>query len=170
MTVITEYTRGSVEASHAAVEVPGTDGVRLVLSYPATDDYLWDEYLSGAWESYRRHGAQAALDVPAVRDGVSTSLFYALVDGDGVVVGGVRAQGPYVCASQSHAMVEWTGNRALDAVRETIAARIPEGGGNEIGVGIPRVAIRREVVCCTGEGGVADDGATAVSFRAGHCR
>ena len=91
MTVITEYTRGSVEASHAAVEVPGTDGVRLVLSYPATDDYLWDEYLSGAWESYRRHGAQAALDVPAVRDGVSTSLFYALVDGDGVVVGGVRA-------------------------------------------------------------------------------
>ncbi len=127
MTVITEYTRGSVEASHAAVEVPGTDGVRLVLSYPATDDYLWDEYLSGAWESYRRHGAQAALDVPAMRDGVSTSLFYALVDGDGVVVGGVRAQGPYVCASQSHAMVEWTGNRALDAVRETIAARIPEG-------------------------------------------
>ncbi len=41
--------------------------------------------------------------------------------------GGVRAQGPYVCASQSHAVVEWAGNRGLDAVREAIATRIPDG-------------------------------------------
>lgn len=127
MTVITEYTLGSFDANCAAVEVPGTDGVRLVLSYPASDESLWEEYLYGAWESYGRYGAQAALDVSAVRDGVSTSLFYALVDVDGVVVGGVRAQGPYVCASQSHAIVEWTGNSGLDAVQEAIAARIPDG-------------------------------------------
>ena len=71
---------------------PTTDGVRLVLSHPAADENLWEEYLCGAWEAYERYGAQAALDVPAVRDGISTSLFYALVD-DGAVVGGVRAQG-----------------------------------------------------------------------------
>ena len=127
MTVITEYTLSSFDANCAAVEVPGTDGVRLVLSYPASDESLWEEYLYGAWESYGRYGAQAALDVSAVRDGVSTSLFYALVDVDGVVVGGVRAQGPYVCASQSHAVLEWAGNSGVDAVQEAIAARIPDG-------------------------------------------
>lgn len=126
MTAITEYTLGNFDANSAAVEVPDTDGVRLVLSHPAADENLWEEYLCGAWEAYERYGAQAALDVPAVRDGISTSLFYALVD-DGAVVGGVRAQGPYVCASQSHAVVEWAGNRGLDAVREAIATRIPDG-------------------------------------------
>ena len=91
MTAITEYTLGNFDANYAAVEVPDTDGVRLVLSHPAADENLWEEYLCGAWEAYERYGAQAALDVPAVRDGISTSLFYALVDDGGGRGRGTRA-------------------------------------------------------------------------------
>ncbi len=53
MTAITEYTLGSFDANYAAVEVPDTDGVRLVLSNPAADENLWEEYLCGAWEATR---------------------------------------------------------------------------------------------------------------------
>lgn len=122
MTAITEYTLGNFDANYAAVEVPDTDGVRLVLSHPAADENLWEEYLCGAWEAYERYGAQAALDVPAVRDGISTSLFYALVD-DGAVVGGVRAQGP-TSALLSHML--WSNGRATGVSTLYVRRSLPE--------------------------------------------
>ncbi|MDV8009544.1 hypothetical protein [Rhodococcus sp. IEGM 1318] len=110
----------------SAVKVAGTVGVEIVLSTPAADRNLWEEYLRGAFASYCRYGAQAALDLSTVREGTSTSLFYALVQ-EGNVIGGVRAQGPYTCASQSHALVEWAGNAGYAQVRDAITVRIPDG-------------------------------------------
>lgn len=126
MTAITEHTVSSTVLRSDTVEIPGTDGIVMIASTPATNRDMWEEYLRGAWAAYTKFGAQDALDVAEVRGGASTSLFYALVD-DGVVVGGVRAQGPYLCASQSHAVLEWEGNPAQKQVRDAITARIGEG-------------------------------------------
>ena len=128
MTVISQsrYTYESGVKTLGTVVISRLDGVELILSTPAADRGLWEEFLHGAYESYCQHGAQAALDLSAVREGTSTSLFYALVE-QGRVIGGVRAQGPYTCASQSHALVEWAGNAGYVQVRNAIAARILGG-------------------------------------------
>lgn len=128
MTVVSEneYTYEIGVEALGAVVISRIDGVELILSTPSADRGLWEEYLHGAYESYSRHGAQAALDISAVREGTSTSLFYALVE-EGRVIGGVRAQGPYTCASQSHALVEWAGNAGYARVRDAIAARVSDG-------------------------------------------
>ena len=55
---------------------------------------LWNEYLRGATESYRRHGVERALDVAAVREGADTAMFWATLDSTGRVIGGLRAKGP----------------------------------------------------------------------------
>jgi len=39
----------------------------LVMSQPSIDHELWLEYLRGAERSYRKHGVERALDVPAIR-------------------------------------------------------------------------------------------------------
>lgn len=125
MTVISgnEYKYEIGVKTLGAVVISRTDGVELICSTPSADRALWEEYLHGAFKSYCQHGAQAALDLSAVREGTSTSLFYALVD-EGRVIGGVRAQGPYTCASQSHALVEWAGNPGYVKVRDAIADRV----------------------------------------------
>jgi len=126
MTVSAEHVVDSSAFHSDTVVIPGTDGIAMIASTPAANRDMWEDYLRGAWAAYTKFGAQDALDVAEVRGGESTSLFYALVD-DGVVVGGVRAQGPYVCASQSHAVFEWEGNPAQKQVHAAITARIGEG-------------------------------------------
>jgi hypothetical protein len=101
--------------------------VTTVLSRPDTDPELWDEYLRGAVESYRRHGVERAIDVDAVREGSDTAMFWATLDSTGRVIGGVRAKGPLLSADDSHATVEWAGQPGLAAVRKMIDDRVPFG-------------------------------------------
>lgn len=102
-------------------------GCTLVMSTPATEPELWDDFVDGAMTSYRGHGAECAVDEDVLRDPAMTSLFLAAIDPDGMLVGGVRAQGPYVDAGQAHAVVEWAGQPGLAAVHKMIADRIPFG-------------------------------------------
>ncbi|MDX1874613.1 hypothetical protein SBI67_21045 [Mycolicibacterium sp. 120266] len=102
-------------------------GCTLVMSTPAAEPELWDDFVDGAMTSYRGHGAECAVDEGVLRDPAMTSLFLAAIDPDGILVGGVRAQGPYVDAGQAHAVVEWAGQPGLAAVHKMIADRIPFG-------------------------------------------
>jgi hypothetical protein len=102
-------------------------GCTLIASQPAADPDLWAEYLRGALRSYRKYGVERALDIGAIRNGVDTSLFFAAVDEAGRVVGGLRAKGPFRCADESHALIEWARRPGLRAVRDMIANRVPFG-------------------------------------------
>ena len=99
----------------------------MVLSTPELDRTLWRDYLAGAERSYERFGVQAALDVAAISDGVDTAMFWAMVDDEGRVIGGVRAKGPLTGADDSHAVVEWAGQPGLPMVRKMIDDRAPFG-------------------------------------------
>lgn len=99
----------------------------LVMSRPSDDEALWLEYLVGAERSYRRHGVSVALDVDAIRRADDTTLFWAVLDSTGRVVGGVRAIGPLTSPDDSHAVVEWSGQPSLPVVRKMIADRVPFG-------------------------------------------
>jgi hypothetical protein len=99
----------------------------LVASVPTSEPGLWAEYVRGARDSYSRHGVERALDLDSLRQPGETSLFLAALDDDGHMVAGVRAKGPYGAADESHALVEWSGQPGLPAVRKLIADRIPFG-------------------------------------------
>jgi hypothetical protein len=99
----------------------------LVMSQPTIDRDLWLEYLRGAAQSYRKHGVERALDLPAIRNGDDTAMFWATVDTDGRVIGGVRAKGPLKSADDSHAVIEWAGRPGLEDVRKMITDRVPFG-------------------------------------------
>ena len=99
----------------------------VAITRPTDNDVLWDEYLRGAARSYRRHGIEAAIDIDAIRRSGDTSLFWAMLDRTGTVVGGIRAIGPLTSADQTHAVAEWAGHPGLPAVRKMIADRLPFG-------------------------------------------
>ncbi|MGN7134918.1 hypothetical protein ACTHQY_16755 [Rhodococcoides corynebacterioides] len=102
-------------------------GTTLVMSTPAMDRALWEEYLDAADASYSRHGVSVALDAARVRDGRDTAVFFAAIDRSGTVVAGVRGQGPYLSARQSHALVEWEGNADRPKVEALISDRLQDG-------------------------------------------
>jgi hypothetical protein len=99
----------------------------VVVSTPRGDPDLWKDFLRGAERSYHKHRVERALDLDAFRDGADTAMFWATVDTDGRVIGGVRAIGPLTCADDSHAVVEWGGQPGLPAVRKMITDRLPFG-------------------------------------------
>lgn len=99
----------------------------LVVSQPSIDPALWTEYAAGAQRSYRKHGVECALDVPALRTGADTVMFCVVIDRPGKVVAGVRAKGPLRSADDSHAVVEWAGQPGQEAVRNMISDRVPFG-------------------------------------------
>lgn len=99
----------------------------LVISHPSADPALWSAYSSGAYRTFRERGVESALDIEALRSGADTIMFFAVVDDDGEVVGGLRAKGPLRYADDSHAVVEWAGHPGLQAVRNMITDRIPFG-------------------------------------------
>ena len=105
---------------------PGAE-CTVVLSTPSADPNLWQEYVTGAERSYRKHRVEKALDLAAFCDGADTAMFWAALDADGRVLGGVRARGPLTCADDSHAAVEWAGQRGQSAVRKMITDRLPFG-------------------------------------------
>ncbi|OAK56292.1 hypothetical protein A3K89_17385 [Rhodococcoides kyotonense] len=83
--------------------------------------------MEGAWESYTRHGVTAALDLDDVATGARTTLFYAVLDQAGRMLGGVRAQGPYGSVEQSHVLTEWAHSDGLAAVTAHLHRRLPHG-------------------------------------------
>ena len=100
---------------------------RIVLSTPSADPNLWQEYVTGAERSYRKHRVERALDLAAFRDGADTAMFWATLDANGRVLGGVRVREPLTCTDDAHAVVEWAGQRGLSAVRKMITDRLPFG-------------------------------------------
>jgi len=105
---------------------PDTD-CTLVISQPSTDRGLWAEYVLGAHRNYRKHGVECALDVDALRNGVDTIMFFAVIDDAGQMVAGVRGKGLLRSADDSHAVVEWAGQPGEEAVRNMINDRVPFG-------------------------------------------
>jgi hypothetical protein len=99
----------------------------LVLTQPSIDRRLWEEYAIGAHRSYRKHGVECALDNEALRSGVDTVMYLAVIDPTGRMVAGVRAKGPLRSAEDSHALVEWAGQPGEHSVRNMIADRVPFG-------------------------------------------
>ncbi|MFV8176317.1 hypothetical protein B7435_20110 [Mycolicibacterium peregrinum] len=99
----------------------------IVVARPLAERELWDEYVRGACSNYRKHSVEQALDLKALRTGDDTALFCVGINSSGKVVGGLRAKGPYRSVDESHAIVEWSGQPALDAVRKMIADRLPFG-------------------------------------------
>jgi len=102
-------------------------GRMFVVAQPAFAPELWSAYLDGARRSYRRHGVEGAVDFARVRSGASTSLFFAVVEPDGQVVGGMRVQGPYTHVEQAYAIREWAGREGTDELRRQIARRLDDG-------------------------------------------
>jgi hypothetical protein len=102
-------------------------GCWITAATPAAEPDLWDRYLQGALDSYRRHGLDWVLDVAAVRRAADTTLFFAAVDPEGRVVGGTRVVGPLRAPEESHALEEWKGNPGCAALRHMISNRLPFG-------------------------------------------
>lgn len=102
-------------------------GCWVAAATPQSEPELWDQYLEGALHSYRRHGLEWVLDVDAIRDGADTTLFFAVVDPKGRVVGGTRVVGPLRSPEDSHALEEWNGSPGRPVLRHMIANRIPFG-------------------------------------------
>jgi hypothetical protein len=102
-------------------------GCWVTAATPGGEPELWEQYLEGALNSYRRHGLEWVLDIDAVRDGADTALFFAAVDPAGRVVGGTRVVGPLQAPEDSHALEEWTDNPGRAVLRHMIANRLPFG-------------------------------------------
>jgi hypothetical protein len=102
-------------------------GCWIAASTPESEPELWDQYLDGAQQSYRRHGLEWVLNLDAIRDGADTTLFFAAVDPKGRVVGGTRVVGPLRSPEESHALEEWDGNPGRAMLRHMIANRLPFG-------------------------------------------
>jgi hypothetical protein len=102
-------------------------GCTLVISHPSADPGLWSEYSAGAYRSYCKHGVESALDAEALRSGADTIMFFAVVNDDEEVVGGLRAKGPLRSAADAHAVVEWADQPGQQAVQNMITDRIPFG-------------------------------------------
>jgi hypothetical protein len=102
-------------------------GCWIAASTPEAEPQLWNQYLEGALNSYRRHGLEWVLDLDAIQDGADTTLFFAAVDPKGRVVGGTRVVGPLRAPEESHALEEWKDSPGRAVLRHMIANRIPFG-------------------------------------------
>ena len=117
-------------------------GRLFVVARPAAQPELWAAYIDGAWLSYRQHGVEVAVDYERVRDGKSTALFFAAVEFDGRVVGGLRVQGPYTRVEQAYAVREWAGREGTDELCYQIAQRLDDGVIEIKAVWVERDAVR----------------------------
>ncbi|MBC7300756.1 MAG: hypothetical protein H5T78_07365 [Nocardia sp.] len=76
---------------------------------------------------YRHYGVESALDYTSMRDGESTAMFLAVVDAQGAVVGGLRAQGPHALVDEVDGLGPWIGTEGEAALRSEIARCIADG-------------------------------------------
>ena len=86
-------------------------GHLILITTPSDEPDLWEHYL----------------DLDQIQDVRSTSLFFVAFGSDGDMVGGVRSQGPYTDAGQSHAVLEWEGEPQQPLVHAMIEERLPFG-------------------------------------------
>ncbi|MGV9715892.1 MULTISPECIES: hypothetical protein [Rhodococcus] len=119
---------------------------RFITASPSSAPDIWHEYLDGALKAYTKFGAESALEYDRVVSGRSTALFSAALDEQGTVVGGLRAQGPFLSADESHALKEWQDAEQVARIRASIEAKVPfgiiEAKAAWIGEGVSR---RREL-------------------------
>ncbi|NMO01208.1 hypothetical protein HH308_08255 [Gordonia sp. TBRC 11910] len=99
----------------------------LVVGTPRSAPDVWRDYIDGAYRSYVARGVVTALEFERVRDGAGTSMFCAAVASNGDVVGGLRVQGPYLYADESHAVEEWAGQPDQGRLVDAIESRLSEG-------------------------------------------
>ncbi|MGU3431909.1 hypothetical protein ACNHUS_02725 [Actinomycetes bacterium M1A6_2h] len=99
----------------------------LVVATPSAAPELWSRYVDGAVRNYERHGVSVAIDMDELASGATTTLFFVVLDPDGRMLGGLRAQGPYTHIEQSHALVEWAHSDGLDLVESDLRTRLPHG-------------------------------------------
>jgi hypothetical protein len=99
----------------------------IVFAQPQIERALWNDYVRGAFENYRKHGVEKALDMDALQSGSDTILFASCVNNAGRVVAGLRARGPYRSADECHAILEWSGQPGQEAVRKMVTDRLPFG-------------------------------------------
>nr|WP_232017044.1 hypothetical protein [Gordonia insulae] len=102
-------------------------GYTVIAASPGAQRRLWLEYLRGAEEAYTRHGCAAALEFDKVVSGEGTELFFAVLDEDNEVRGGLRVQPRFDAAAQSHALQEWAGQPGQVQLVNAIEERL--GGG-----------------------------------------
>jgi hypothetical protein len=122
---------------------------RVVVTTPGTAPELWAAYLAEAERSYDAHGVAGVLDLDRVRDGRSTSLFFAAFAPDGRLVGGMRSQGPYTSPDEAHAVAEWDRDPAQPLVRAMVEDRLPFGVVESKTAWVAReLPGRRELVTC----------------------
>ncbi|OBB99612.1 MULTISPECIES: hypothetical protein [unclassified Gordonia (in: high G+C Gram-positive bacteria)] len=104
-----------------------TSDATMVVASPTIVPDLWRQYLDGAHAAYSARGVDDALDYDAISDGSSTTLFCAVLDTAGDIVGGLRVQGPYTLPHQSHAVTEWDGQPGQSELIRAIGARLAGG-------------------------------------------
>jgi hypothetical protein len=119
-------TDGCSDSRYWSFDTP-RNGYRVAVTTPTTAPDLWRRYLVEAEASYAAHGVADVLDLDRLRDGRSTSLFFAAFAPDGRLVGGIRAQGPYSDPDQAHAVATWEGDPAQARLRAMVAERLPLG-------------------------------------------
>ena len=102
-------------------------GYGVLVTTPDADPQRWREYLAGALRSYRAYGVETVLDFEQMRDGRTSSLLFVVLSDEGETVGGIRVQGPYTDAEESHAVAEWEGTPGQAAVRSMIEQRLQDG-------------------------------------------
>jgi hypothetical protein len=102
-------------------------GATMIFADPHALPELWHEYIDSAVVEYTARGVRSALEYERIRDGRDTTVFCAVLDPTGAVVGGLRVQGPYHDARQSHAIGEWAGQPGQDDLIAAINHRVPDG-------------------------------------------
>jgi hypothetical protein len=102
-------------------------GLRFEAHTPQYSPELWRSYLDGALERYRHYGVERALDLPSIRDGRSTSLFFVALNDAGAVMAGVRCHGPLARSADAHVLEEYRGYAGREQVRVLLEEWIPEG-------------------------------------------
>lgn len=100
---------------------------QLVVGTPRSTPLVWNRYVECAYASYAARGVEAAFEYESIRDGDGTMMFCAILDADDTVVGGLRVQGPYSSAYESHAMSEWTDESGRARLAAAIGGRLPDG-------------------------------------------
>ncbi|GAA1480756.1 hypothetical protein GCM10009624_11960 [Gordonia sinesedis] len=100
---------------------------QLVVGTPYSTPRVWNQYVEGAYASYRARGVEAAFEYEEVRDGAGTMMFCAVLDEFGSVVGGLRVQGPYGDVHESHAISEWGTGPGRAELMSAIDARLSDG-------------------------------------------
>ncbi|MBM7415239.1 MULTISPECIES: hypothetical protein [Nocardiaceae] len=100
----------------------------VVATSPTSRPDLWHRYLEGARISYERHDVSVALEYDTIRDGRNTTIFLCALDASGRMLAGIRVQGPYEHARQTHADLEWRRNPlARTVLRDAVTERLREG-------------------------------------------